>query len=72
VYGFFKYGSLPRETDGSPQTCESCAWGLKQRMKKLPGPSYPGDKIWYERAFLYAVAQLYLTEYKKAKRQRRL
>jgi hypothetical protein len=72
VYGFFKYGSLPREADGSPQTCENCAWGLKQRMKKLPGPSYPGDKTWYERAFLYAVAQLYLSEYKKAKQEHRI
>jgi hypothetical protein len=72
VYDRFTYNRVPREVDGSPQTCENCAWELERRTKMLPAPARRSDRTWHELAFLYAVARLYLSEYKKAKRQRRL
>ena len=72
VYDRYSACSVPRDAEGSPQTCDGCARQLKWRTRKLPPAAYGGNRTWHELAFLYAVAQLYLTEYKKAKRQRRL
>jgi hypothetical protein len=63
---------VPREADGSPQTCGSCAGYLRWFSNKLPPPSHAGHRTWHELTFLHGVARLYLKEYKKAKRERRL
>ena len=72
VYDRYSGCSVPRNADTSPQTCEGCAWRLKRSTRKLPQPTNKGNRTWHELAYLYAVAQLYLSEYKKAKRQRRI
>jgi hypothetical protein len=63
---------VPREADGSPQTCGSCAGYLRWFGNKLPQPSNAGHRTWHELAFLYGVARLYLKEYKNAQRERRI
>lgn len=70
VFDRFTPCEVPREIDGSPQTCGLCAWDLYPNG--LPPRSQRGRRTWHELAFLYGVARLYLKEYKKAKRERRI
>lgn len=70
---FTRNSEVPREANGDPQTCFHCGWRMLYiANKRLPPPACKGHATWYELAFLHSAASIYLKEYNKAKRERRI